>query len=94
MGTINVVEYDRLPCVDGNVVPMNPARRVTGKTYTSTTSTAQADAPDTSTKCLRVAVIEAHYVAMDTTATSNGRLLPAGSVEWFEVGRLNYLALA
>jgi len=94
VGTINVTELNRLPFIDGNVAPIMSARKVDSKTYTSTTISAQADAPETDCRFLRVAVVEAHFVALDGAADGNSVLLPAGSVEYFEAGRLNYRSVA
>lgn len=95
MGTINIVEYERLPQDEnGNVLPINPRKKRASKTYTSTTSTQQATAPDTDANFLCVTAIEAHYVEMDAAATTDSRLIPAGSITYWAAGRLNFLALA
>lgn len=95
MGTINIVEYDKIPRDEnGAILPINPKRKLASKTYTSTTSTAQADALHNETRFLCITVIEAHYIEVDTGVTSNDRLLPAGSITYWERGRVNYKALA
>jgi hypothetical protein len=95
MGTINIVEYATLPKDEnGNVLPINPKRKLASKTYTSTTSTAAADSLNGETKFLCVTAIEAHYVEADASATANSRLVPAGSITYWERTQLNFKALA
>ena len=91
MGTLSIVEYDRLPFdANGARLPINAARKAASKTCTSGTSSAQADAPNSDTRFIRVAVLDDTYVEVDATATTNSLLMPAGSVDWFECGRLNF----
>lgn len=95
MGTINIVEYAKLPRDEnGHILPINPKRKLASKTYTSTTTTAEADALQNETKFLCVTAIEAHYVEADASATTNSRLIPAGSITYWERTRLNFKALA
>lgn len=94
MGTINIVEYATLPMDEnGNILPINPKRKLASKTYTSTTSSAQANALQNETKFLCVTAIDAHYVDVDTDASTDGRLVPAGSITYWERGRINFMAV-
>ena len=95
MGTINIVEYAKLPRDEnGHVLPINPKLKLASATYTSTTTTAEAAELNGQTMFLCVTAIEAHYVECDAAATTDSRLIPAGSITYWERTRLNFKALA
>lgn len=95
MGTLNIVEYDRVPFdANGIALPAFSSQATASKTYDTDTTSAEADEPHDDTRFLVVTVLEDHWIEFGATATDQSRLLPAGSATPFERGTANFRTVA